>query len=154
MPLPKSAAAATRWSGVGSSPSTIGLVSRNHIAESPRAPKDPRAIRSSNASQNPVSARSPQPRSSNVTAMGPLSPGPGSVGAGTGSVGSASDSVGAHRSAVARETSLPSASSAASIHCTFRPGRNVRTSTSSGANGTGRRSSIVRRATNAAGPGS
>ena len=59
------------------------------------------------------------------------------------------------RNTVARVISRSSASSnAASSHCTFRPGRIVRTFIVSGSSGTGRSSSTVTRATNPAGPGS
>ena len=54
----------------------------------------------------------------------------------------------------ARPRGRRSSSSIASIHCTLRPGRIVRTRSSSGASGTGRINSTVTRATNAAGPGS
>ena len=55
---------------------------------------------------------------------------------------------------MARATSWPPASSVAVSHCTLRPGRSVSVRTVSGASGTGRSSSMVRRATKLAGPGS
>ena len=59
------------------------------------------------------------------------------------------------RNTVARAISRSSASSsAASSHCTLRPGRIVRTRIVSGSSGTGRSNSTVMRATKPAGPGS
>ena len=124
---------------------------------------DPAASRISNARPNPISGRSPHPASDGSSTSGRLSAGPGKPGRCRGrrpQLERRDRSAAAARSP-ARAPCRPSSPrspgvlvSDASSHCTLRPGRIVRTCTSSGASGTGRSSSIVRRVTKFAGPGS
>ena len=149
-PLPKSAAAATREHG------EIGFARDDRTAQP--EPRDARAGLGPVALDDPHVVRAPvadvAPRRTNCVGGVAARRAAAARSAAMPTEPSCRPRRVRSRNTVARATSRSSSSSnAASIHCTLRPGRIVRTRIVSGTSGTGRSSSTVTRATKPAGPG-